>query len=172
MVKNLHSKSVDRLLPKQSIFDRLNCSNTDTQRQVSNSIPYRYKRIQKKLSNAGWTKHMLKQYNCIANQDMLDINHVQRYGIPKRFTYVVETYDLIKSFINKYPNTKEAKSAQKIMQQVNRTTNRYISKAERYGLHIKPQEYSHVANDKVNRTTEPVKKYNGERIHIKLEEVL
>lgn len=173
-MKIKHSSRVHRLSDNLSSFnDRLSYDNLDTQRQVSNNkIPYKYKRIERKLSNNGWTAHMMKQYKAIVNHQLTSVDKVQRYGIPKGLTYVVETYNIIKSYMNKYPNTKEAKNARRIEQEVEHTTNRFISKVERYGLRVKSDEYSHVAHDKVNHTKSDVPKYNGERVHIKLEEVL
>lgn len=145
----------------------------DTQRQVSNSkMNYKHQRIQRKLNNSGWTAHMIRQYKAIVNHDLTNINQVQRYGIPKALTYVVETYNKIHAYIKAYPNTRQAKSAVLIEKEVERTTNRFISKVERYGLHVKPQEYSHEAQPKVNKLSTNEKQYNAERMHISLENVL
>lgn len=164
-MKTKHSsKRVNRdsLVMKSSFLDRTR--HDDTQRQVSNKIPYPMRRIQRKLSNSGWTAHMIKQYKALVNHEMLDINSIQRYGIPKSMTYVVETYDMIRKYYKSYPNTKEAKEAIRIEAEVERTTNRFISKVERYNLRVN-----------VPKSLEPqhnnVEEYNGERVHIKLEEV-
>lgn len=131
--------------------------NSDTQRQVS----YQTRRLERKLSNDGWTKHILRTYNDILNNDLYSLDKIQRFGIPKQGQYITEQADQIIKYIQKNPDTKLGKRASDIYTKVNKQTGRLISKMERYNLHVP-------------RTIEPKEspKYNGERIHIKLEEVL
>lgn len=157
MKKSFHSSDRDsHRLSNQSFFNRL---DKDTQRQVSNST----KRLERKMSNNSWTKHMLNQYFKLIKS--IELNQNQRYGVPKQalnMEYIVKTHDQIKGYINKYPDTRLGKEAGDIYTKLSRATLNLQTKAERYNLRVDlPKTLS---NDK------PM--HNGERIHIKLEEVL
>lgn len=105
---------------------------------------------------------MLKQYFDIIHNNMMGINNVQHYGIPRQAHYVIKTHDEIKKYIEQYPNTKLGKIASNIYEKVSKTTLKLYTKAERYNLRVDVP--------KSMRTEQPT--FNGERIHIKLEEVL
>lgn len=157
MVKNLAThkyKSGEHRLPNQSFFNRL---SKDTQRQVSNTT----KRLENKMSNSGWTKYMLRQYFALVD---VSINENMRYGVPKQAMnalYITKCHDQIKRYIQDNPTNRLGKIGQRIYNDISRTTMKLSTKAERYNLRV---DLPRVLN-------EEIPKYNGERIHIPLEEI-
>ena len=157
MVKNLatQSKSGEHRLPNQTLFNRL---DKDTQRQVSTTT----KRLERKMSNSGWTKYMLRQYFALIE---VTINDNMRHGVPKQAMnadYITKCHDQIKQYIDTYPSSKLGIVGRRIYNGMSRTTLKLSTKAERYNLRVDLP--------RALKVEEPT--WNGQRIHIKLEEVM
>lgn len=156
MVKNFHSrnKSEQNSIQSTTFYERL---NRDTQRQVS----YKTRRLERKMKNLNWVDYVLKAYHKVTMRNALSIDNITRYGLPKNATYYVECHDQIKAYLNNNNNSisKEVAKIYNMLQA--RNTGKLYTKMDRYNLRV-PRT--------ISPTIEP--KYNGERIHIKLEEVL
>ena len=158
MVKNHAThryKSSEHRLPDQSFFNRL---GRDTQRQVSTTT----KRLEVKMSNSGWTRHMLRQYFTLKE---VSIDQNMRYGIPKQSMnahYITKCHDQIKRYIDDYPSSKLGVIGRRIYNDMSNTTLKLSTKAQRYNLRVELPKVLTQANPE----------YNGERIHIDLKEVL
>lgn len=155
MLKNLPSnKRGKHSIQSSSLFNRL---DKDTQRQVS----YKTRRLERKMNNIGWVDYVLRAYYKIKKSNALSMDSITRYGIPKQATYYVECHDQIKDYL-KQNNNKITKQVEPIYNMIRaRNTEKLYTKMERYNLRMPSTIMK-----------EEPKKYNGERIHIKLEEVL
>lgn len=150
--KSALNKSRNRF-QSNSFFNRL---DRDTQRQVS----YVTRRLERKMSNPNWTKHILTGFFNIKEAQLLSINKIQQYGLPKNGSYIIQMHDQIANYIKQNPNSRLGKQAQDIYNECARVTGKLVSKMERYNLHVP------------RTITQENPEYNGQRIHIKLEEVL
>ena len=89
------------------------------------------------------------------------MDNVMRYGLPKQATYYIQCHDEIAQYI-KSNNNQLSKEVGKVYDMIkSRNTHKLYTKAERYNLRVPTTIIPKI---------EPT--YNGERIHIKLEEVL
>lgn len=168
-MKTKHSSKRGSLDCKSSFIDRQSYDKIQP-RNVS-----KYNRLEKKMKSSSWTSHMLKQYFLIV--DALRPTPMQQQGIPKQATqldYITQTHDQIKQYIIDNPNSQEGKEAGLIYDEVKKNTLKLLSKAERYNIRRLnvPESVKKEGGNAIQGKAEVVPRNNGERIHIKLEEVL
>jgi hypothetical protein len=122
-------------------------------------------RLEKKMQNSSWIRHMLKQYFLLT--DALRDTPMQQQGIPLQATqlpYVCQMHDQIKQYSIDHANTPKGKEVGIIYDEVKTLTWKLLSKAQRYNLRTR--------RPNVPKSMGGEQLFNGERIHISLESVL